>query len=146
MATKYHTAVIATPHGLFEIVGSTKGIRTVQKLKKEQPITQQIPDCLQACADQLQEYFAGNRTTFDLTFDFEGASNFNVKVWKALLEVPYGYTTTYGALAEKIGSPKGFQAVGLANKHNPIAIIVPCHRCIGTVSYTHLTLPTTPYV
>jgi len=124
-------AVISSPHGPFEIIGSAKGIRSVKKLEEAKPITKDIPEPLQACATQLQEYFAGKRTTFDLTFDFEGASDFNVKVWNALLEVPYGHTTTYAALAEKVGSPKGFQAVGLANKYNPIAIIVPCHRCIG---------------
>ncbi len=127
----YQKAVVPSPHGPFEIIGSPKGIRSVQKLKESQPITKNIPKSLQACATQLQEYFSGKRTTFDLTFDFEGASDFNVKVWNALLEVPYGHTTTYAALAEKVGSPKGFQAVGLANKYNPIAIIVPCHRCIG---------------
>ena len=127
----YQKAVIPSPHGPFEIIGSPKGIRSVKKLEEEKPITKNIPESLQACAKQLQEYFAGKRTTFDLTFDFEGASDFNIKVWKALLEVPYGHTTTYAALAEKVGSPKGFQAVGLANKYNPIAIIVPCHRCIG---------------
>ena len=127
----YQNAVINTPHGKFEIIGSDKGIRSVKKLQEDKPLSKMIPDCLQSCAEQLLEYFAGQRTTFDIQPDFEGASPFNIKVWNALLEVPYGHTTSYGALAEKVGSPKGYQAVGLANKHNPIAIIVPCHRCIG---------------
>lgn len=127
----YQQAIISSPYGRFKITGSEKGIRSVKKIDEEPSITTPIPDCLQSCAQQLGEYFAGKRTTFDIPFDFEGASEFNIKVWNALLEVPYGHTTTYGSLAEKVGSPKGFQAVGLANKHNPIAIIVPCHRCIG---------------
>jgi len=127
----YQNAIINTLHGKFEIIGSNKGIRSVKKLQEDQPLTKSIPDCLASCVKQLLEYFSGQRTTFDIQPDFEGASPFNVKVWNALLEVPYGHTTSYGALAEKVGSPKGYQAVGLANKHNPIAIIVPCHRCIG---------------
>jgi len=127
----YEKAIVPSPYGKFEITGSSKGIRSVKKLQEDQDLTKSIPECLQSCANQLQEYFAGQRTTFDIQPDFEGASEFNVKVWKALLEVPYGRTTSYGVLAEKIGSPKGYQAVGLANKHNPIAIIVPCHRCVG---------------
>ena len=127
----YQQAIIPSPYGPFKIEGSTKGIRSVKKIDGQPSLSTTIPDCLQSCAQQLQEYFAGKRTTFDLKFDFEGASTFNIKVWNALSEVPYGHTTTYASLAEKVGSPKGFQAVGLANKHNPIAIIVPCHRCIG---------------
>ena len=128
---KYEKAIIPTPYGKFEIIGSAKGIRSVKKITVDEAVTASIPICLQSCATQLQEYFAGQRTTFDIQPDFEGASPFNVKVWNALLDVPYGRTTSYGVLAEKIGSPKGYQAVGLANKHNPIAIIVPCHRCVG---------------
>jgi len=129
--SNYDHAVINTRYGKFEIIGSTKGIRSVKKLQEDKALTTAIPACLQTCATQLLEYFAGKRTTFDIQPDWEGASPFSIKVWEALLEVPYGRTTSYGALAEKVGSPKGFQAVGLANKHNPIAIIVPCHRCIG---------------
>lgn len=127
----YQQAIIASPYGSFKIIGSKKGIRSVKKIEGNPAITTPVPDCLQSCVQQLQAYFAGKRTTFELDFDFEGASDFNIKVWKALVEVPYGHTTTYAKLAEKVGSPKGFQAVGLANKYNPIAIIIPCHRCIG---------------
>ena len=129
--SNYDHAVINTRYGKFEIIGSAKGIRSVKKLQEDKALTTTIPECLQICAKQLLEYFDGKRTTFDIQPDWEGASLFNIKVWEALLEVPYGHTTSYGAIAEKVGSPKGFQAVGLANKHNPIAIIVPCHRCVG---------------
>ncbi|MBU8821260.1 methylated-DNA--[protein]-cysteine S-methyltransferase [Mycolicibacterium goodii] len=79
---------------------------------------------------QLAEYFAGERTEFDLSLDMVG-TRFQRSVWNALLEIPYGETCSYGEIARKIGSPGAFRAVGLANGHNPIGIIVPCHRVIG---------------
>jgi methylated-DNA-[protein]-cysteine S-methyltransferase len=79
---------------------------------------------------QLEEYFAGERTDFDLQLRLEG-SDFERRVWEALLEIPYGTTTTYGELAAKLGAPRGARAVGLANGRNPVAIVVPCHRVIG---------------
>ncbi len=124
-------AVIYTKFGLFELTGSEKGIATVHRLEYEEPITEDLPKVLQKCAQQLNAYFAGKRTTFDLKLDWEGASEFNRKVWRVLLKVPYGHTISYGQIAKLIKNPQAYQAVGLANKHNPIAIIVPCHRCIG---------------
>lgn len=80
---------------------------------------------------QLAEYFAGERTTFDLRLDPTG-TDFQLRVWQALREIPYGSTETYGHLAERIGSPRGTRAVGAATGRNPIGIIVPCHRLIGS--------------
>ena len=80
---------------------------------------------------QLVEYFNRKRTQFDLPLDFSEKSDFMIQVWEALKEIPYGTTTSYSSIAHKIGNPKSVRAVGLANKHNPIAIIVPCHRVIG---------------
>jgi methylated-DNA-[protein]-cysteine S-methyltransferase len=79
---------------------------------------------------QLREYFAGERTSFDLPLHLLG-SDFQKRVWTGLLAIPCGGTTSYGALANTIGSPGAARAVGLANGQNPIAIIVPCHRVIG---------------
>ena len=79
---------------------------------------------------QLQEYFAGERTDFDLPLQMRG-NEFQERVWAALREIPYGETTSYGAVARTIGHPDGARAVGLANGSNPIAVIVPCHRVIG---------------
>ena len=79
---------------------------------------------------QLDEYFAGARTSFDLELRLEG-SDFQLLVWNRLLEIPYGETTSYGELAGRIGCPGAARAVGLANGQNPIAVIVPCHRVIG---------------
>ncbi|HTF39474.1 MAG TPA: methylated-DNA--[protein]-cysteine S-methyltransferase, partial [Propionibacteriaceae bacterium] len=75
-------------------------------------------------------YFAGERREFDLELDLVG-TNFQRRVWEALLTIAYGETRSYGYIAEQIGSPGAFRAVGLANGHNPIGIIVPCHRVIG---------------
>jgi len=124
-------AVIYTKFGLFELKGSEKGISSVHRLEYEAPITEDLPKVLRKCAQQLNAYFAGKRTTFDLKLDWSGASEFNKKVWRVLLDVPYGHTISYGNIAKLIKNPQAYQAVGLANKHNPIAIIVPCHRCIG---------------
>ena len=79
---------------------------------------------------QIDEYLQGCRREFDIPVLMVG-TEFQRRVWKALMKVPYGVTSTYGQLAEDIGSPKAFRAVGNANAANPISIIVPCHRIIG---------------
>jgi methylated-DNA-[protein]-cysteine S-methyltransferase len=79
---------------------------------------------------QLEEYFAGSRRTFDLPLALQGTP-FQQRVWRALTEIPYGETWSYGQLAKRIGNPKASRAVGLANGSNPISILVPCHRVIG---------------
>ncbi len=80
---------------------------------------------------QLQEYFAGKRTAFDLPLELEGTS-FQLAVWKAMLEIPYGETRTYGQLAAAIGRPAASRAVGQAANRNPIWIVIPCHRIVGS--------------
>jgi methylated-DNA-[protein]-cysteine S-methyltransferase len=80
--------------------------------------------------EQLEEYFAGERREFDFDLDLVGTT-FQRRVWETLLTIPYGETSSYGQIAEQIGSPGAFRAVGLANGRNPIGIIVPCHRVIG---------------
>ena len=82
-------------------------------------------------ARQIAEYFAGRRRNFDLPFAVKGTA-FQKEVWAELLRIPFGKTTTYAALARKVGRPDAFRAVGRANATNPIAVIVPCHRVIGT--------------
>ncbi|MER7013359.1 methylated-DNA--[protein]-cysteine S-methyltransferase [Saccharopolyspora sp. NPDC000359] len=81
--------------------------------------------------EQLAEYFAGRRTDFDLPLDLIGTP-FQQRVWHALREIPYGETVSYGELAARIGRPSASRAVGLANGKNPISIIVPCHRVVGS--------------
>jgi methylated-DNA-[protein]-cysteine S-methyltransferase len=84
-----------------------------------------------AVATQLTEYFAGTRREFDIPLALEG-TEFQRAVWTALLDIPYGTTTTYGELARRIGRPSAVRAVGAANGANPIPVIVPCHRVIGS--------------
>ena len=85
---------------------------------------------LMKTARQLEEYFAGTRNAFDLELDFAG-TEFQKKVWAALLTIPFGETRTYSQIAEQIGHPSAVRAVGAANGRNPISIIAPCHRVIG---------------
>lgn len=80
---------------------------------------------------QVQEYLEGKRTKFDFPYQLEG-TEFQKKVWDALCNIPYGQTRSYKDIAEAIGSPKAYRAVGMANNKNPIAIAVPCHRVIGS--------------
>lgn len=87
-------------------------------------------DAFGDAVDQLNAYFAGELVEFDVKLDLRG-SGFQQRVWNALLTIPYGETRSYGEIAEQIGAPGAARAVGLANGHNPIAIIVPCHRVIG---------------
>lgn len=79
---------------------------------------------------QLREYFGGTRTGFDVPVALQG-TEFQTAVWKALMDIPYGQTRTYGQIAAAIGRPKASRAVGMANNRNPVSIIVPCHRVIG---------------
>jgi methylated-DNA-[protein]-cysteine S-methyltransferase len=83
-----------------------------------------------AAAEQLRQYFAGERTAFDLELTMDGTA-FQRRVWAALQRIPYGQTISYGQLADRIGQPSASRAVGLANGKNPIGIIVPCHRVVG---------------
>jgi methylated-DNA-[protein]-cysteine S-methyltransferase len=84
-----------------------------------------------AAAGQLRAYFAGRLTTFDLPLTLAGTP-FQQRVWAALRDIPYGATVSYGELADRIGQPTAARAVGLANGRNPIGIIVPCHRVVGS--------------
>jgi len=80
---------------------------------------------------ELKEYFAGRRREFDFPLDLRGTP-FQVRCWRALLEIPYGETRTYADIARAVGRPQAFRAVGMANNRNPVAIVVPCHRVIAS--------------
>lgn len=92
--------------------------------------TDVLSPLLQKAIGQLQEYFAGQRQKFDLPLSFNGTS-FRQKVWRALLDIPYGQTVSYLDIAIAIGNPRAVRAVGQANHFNPISIVVPCHRVVG---------------
>jgi len=94
------------------------------------PLQPEHPILLQAQA-QLDEYFAGTRTSFDLPLDLQGGTLFQQAVWRALLCIPRGATTSYGRLSASVGQPAAVRAVGAAVGRNPVSIIVPCHRVLG---------------
>jgi methylated-DNA-[protein]-cysteine S-methyltransferase len=87
-------------------------------------------DAFTGVATQLDEYFAGERTVFDVPMDLSG-TDFQRAVWAQLCAIPYGRTISYGELARRVGNPRAARAVGSANGHNPVAVIVPCHRVIA---------------
>lgn len=120
-----------SPLGIIEIIGSEYGISSVKLNTELKKASKEIPTHLKTCVQQLDEYFKGERKEFDLKLDFGNTTEFTQKVWNALLEIPYGHTTSYAVIAEKVGSPKAVRAVGMANRNNQIAFIVPCHRVIA---------------
>jgi methylated-DNA-[protein]-cysteine S-methyltransferase len=126
------TRIIESPVGRLELVASEEGLRslhwTSSKRTAKSSATHPVLDAAQA---QLAEYSAGTRTSFDLPLDLVGTP-FQVKAWRALADIPYGETVSYGEQAERIGHPKAFRAVGSANGKNPVAIILPCHRVINS--------------
>jgi len=126
------TAKVNSPFGCFELKGSELGLQSVKRISEEPCLdAPSSPAELLEAAEQLSDYFAGRRQKFDLQIDWGQATDFNKQVWLELLRIPYGHTTTYSAIAKKINHPTAVRAVGLANKNNPIAIIIPCHRVIA---------------
>jgi methylated-DNA-[protein]-cysteine S-methyltransferase len=88
-------------------------------------------EVLRAAADQLEEYFSGKRTRFDLPVDLDGTP-FQKEVWLALADIPYGETVSYAELANMVGRPNAYRAVGQANGANPVPIVLPCHRVVAS--------------
>ncbi|NNE03330.1 MAG: methylated-DNA--[protein]-cysteine S-methyltransferase [Eudoraea sp.] len=123
--------IIETPMGYARIEGDTNGISTVSVLEGEHTVTTSIPEVLEDAVYQLKEYFEGKRQTFDLQLNASG-TDFQRSVWNALLKLPYGKTISYLDLSKKLGDTKAIRAVASANGKNPIWIIIPCHRVIGS--------------
>lgn len=119
-----------SPIGIIKITATEKGIRSIGKVEVQSESSDN-EHTLKA-KKQLIEYFAGDRKTFELQLDFADATEFHQRVWSFLLEIPYGMTTTYLSIARQLGDEKAVRAVGMANGRNPIAIVVPCHRVIGS--------------
>lgn len=124
---------ITTPLGLTKIVGDEAGISEVTILNEntKDKLTDIIPEILEDCVIQLCEYFEGSRTSFDLKLNPEG-SEFQKSIWSLLCEIPYGKTISYLELSKRFGNVKAIRAVANANGKNPLWIIVPCHRVIGS--------------
>ena len=129
--TTYHK----TPIGIAKIVGDKNGIQSVSVLNddtiSEKLLNSKTPECLQACVVQLDEYFNGKRESFNLTVNPKGTA-FQKKVWKALLKIPYGKTKSYLEQSKILGDVKAIRAVASANGKNPLWIVIPCHRVIGS--------------
>jgi len=125
------TCIISSPLGFTKIVGDDDGIVSITVLNSEEKITDIIPVELEDCVFQLQEYFDGKRKDFDIKLNPEG-TDFQKKVWNQLLEIPYGKTLSYLELSKQLGDVKAIRAVANANGKNPIWIIIPCHRVIGS--------------
>ena len=124
------TAYIKTTLGIATIIGDENGISVIS-VSDEGEVSSQIPIGLQEAVLQLNEYFEGKRTNFDFVLNPQG-TEFQQKVWKGLLEIPFGKTMSYLELSKKLGDVKAIRAVASANGKNPLWIVVPCHRVIGT--------------
>jgi methylated-DNA-[protein]-cysteine S-methyltransferase len=126
-----------TPIGTLLIAGDDQAIRKIYFSKNGKPEKPE-PDWTESrrgpvgdAIRQLKEYFAGKRADFELTLAPDG-TEFQKTVWRQLQEIPYGETISYGELAKRVGNPKASRAVGAANGQNPIPIVIPCHRVIGS--------------
>jgi O-6-methylguanine DNA methyltransferase len=143
MRIAYH--MMSSPVGLLFLARTPRGLRYLEYMDRRSlkrmiaTHAADVPDAtwepslldLKPIVDQLDAYFNGLQPVFDLPLDQAG-SEFQMKVWKALSTIPFGETRTYGQIAKQIRQPKSSRAVGLANNQNPIAIVIPCHRVIGS--------------
>ncbi len=129
--TELYRGYLKTEIGWVEVKGTGDAITCINFVDEVTPDTNGDSPAVQAGVQQLAEYFRGERTTFDLPLEFHG-TEFQTKVWQALLDVPFGKTASYGDIARAIGNPKAVRAVGGANAKNPISIVAPCHRIIGS--------------
>jgi len=125
------SCIIKTPLGFTKIVGDSYGIASITVLNSDENISDIIPESLEDCVYQLNEYFEGQRKSFDLNLNAQG-TDFQKRVWDELLNIPFGKTLSYLDLSKKLGDVKAIRAVANANGKNPIWIIVPCHRVIGS--------------
>jgi methylated-DNA-[protein]-cysteine S-methyltransferase len=134
----YVSKTVRTPVGVLTLIASDEGLAAIL-WENDRPgrvrlyVVAEEPKhpVLVATERQLAEYFAGRRKAFDLALDFAGTA-FQNKVWRALLTIPFGETRTYAQIARQIGHPTAVRAVGAANGRNPISIVTPCHRVIGS--------------
>ncbi|MEP2059485.1 MAG: methylated-DNA--[protein]-cysteine S-methyltransferase [Maribacter litoralis] len=124
-------AYIKTPLGVAKIIGNADGLSAITVLNSDEPLTDVIPESLEDAVYQLNEYFEGKRTEFSLTLNPEG-TEFQKKVWTELRNIPYGKSKSYLELAKLLGDPNATRAAASANARNPLWIVVPCHRVIGS--------------
>jgi methylated-DNA-[protein]-cysteine S-methyltransferase len=125
------TAYLKTDLGPIKIKGNEKGLVAVQFMDASENYSSEVPSELKNAMDQLTEYFEGNRSSFDLKLSPNG-TEFQKKVWNQLQKIPFGKTISYRQMANQLGDPNVIRAAASANGKNPISIIVPCHRVIGS--------------
>ncbi len=125
------SAFIHTPLGIAKLEGDENGVSSITVIDGDIPPSDVIPEVLDDAVYQLQEYFEGKRQAFSLTLNPEG-TDFQKKVWDALLQIPFGKTISYLQLSKTLGDPKAIRAVASANGKNPLWIVIPCHRVIGS--------------
>lgn len=123
--------IINSPLGFTLIEGDELGISKISVTSNEEELSTIIPDALTTAVTQLEEYFLGKRTHFDFKLNPSG-TEFQKKVWKELLKIPFGTTVSYQEITNQLGDPKAIRAVANANGKNPLWIVVPCHRVIGS--------------
>ncbi|MBI6120969.1 methylated-DNA--[protein]-cysteine S-methyltransferase [Salegentibacter maritimus] len=126
-----HQIFLKTPLGTASISGDEAGITAIQILDEEIPTSTEIPSFFQLAVQELNDYFKGDLKEFSLKLNPKGTA-FQKKVWKALNEIPFGKTCSYLELSRKLGNEKAIRAVASANGKNPLWIVIPCHRVIGS--------------
>jgi methylated-DNA-[protein]-cysteine S-methyltransferase len=134
MQKKYaHWTYYKSPVGWLSVSGNGGSIAEIAFMHEEpQYFYSPVPDYLLDCVRQLEEYFAHERQVFDFQLDFRTATDFQRRVWELLLAIPFGQTSTYMKIAHQLGDTNAMRAVGGAAGQNPLIIVVPCHRIIGT--------------
>jgi methylated-DNA-[protein]-cysteine S-methyltransferase len=136
MTTHLTYTIVDSPIGELLLVGDGEALHRLDMRGGRRPVPidprwERRGDAFPEVGEQLEEYFHGRRREFDVKLAMTG-NQFELRVWRELCDVPYGETVSYGQLARAIGAPHAARAVGLANGRNPIAVIVPCHRVIGS--------------
>jgi len=126
-----HKAYYGSEIGLIEIIGTEEGILSLDFLEEGSKGHNEIHPCLEKCVEQIDEYFRGTRREFSLDLILQGTA-FQKNVWNQLMKIPFGEAVSYKYIASSIGNIKAVRAVGNANGKNRIAIIIPCHRVIGS--------------
>ena len=125
------TTKIKTPLGIACLEGDENGLQSITMSEEAESDFSEIPETLQTAAEQLEEYFSGKRKQFDLKLNPQG-TEFQKRVWLELQNIPFGKTTSYLELSRKLGDEKAIRAVAAANGKNPLWIVIPCHRVIGS--------------
>ncbi|MCP9763519.1 methylated-DNA--[protein]-cysteine S-methyltransferase [Lacihabitans soyangensis] len=131
MVAEYFKTFLKTAEHLLKIESDEHAIKAISFVKHTEDSSEFQPEILENAKQQLQNYFEGNLQSFNLKLDPEG-TDFQKRVWDLLYKIPYGKTCTYADMANKLGDPKVIRAAASANGKNPVAIVIPCHRVIGT--------------